>query len=78
MSDLFRPIDVGQLAHWLFSELETRDAAFGIPRQYFFRPQPTAAYRTRVFGQALDTPSLRPGCVVGATWNSRPYKPSTN
>jgi putative selenate reductase len=56
MSDLFRPIDVGQLAHWLFSELESRDSAFGIPRQYFFEPDPSAAYRTQVFGQALDTP----------------------
>jgi putative selenate reductase len=56
MSDLFHPIDVGQFTHWLFSELETRDSAFGIPRQYFFRPDPTAGYRTQVFGQALDTP----------------------
>jgi putative selenate reductase len=56
MSDLFRPIDVEQLAHWIFSELETRDSAFGIPRQYFFRPDPQATYRTRVFGQPLDTP----------------------
>ena len=56
MSDLFRPIDVEQLTHWIFNELETRDSAFGIPRQYFFRPDPQATYRTRVFGQPLDTP----------------------
>ena len=56
MSDLFHPIDVEQLAHWIFSELDARDSAFGIPRQYFFRPDPEAAYRTQVFGQPLDTP----------------------
>ena len=56
MSDLFHPIDMAQLAKWIFSELETRDSAFGIPRQYFFRPDLAATYRTQVFGQPLDTP----------------------
>ena len=56
MSELFRPITVQQLARWLFRELDGHDSAFGIPRQYFFRPNPKAPYRTQAFGQALDTP----------------------
>jgi len=56
VSDLFRPIGIDQLARWLFRELETRDSAFGIPQQHFYTPDPQAPYRTRVFGQAIDTP----------------------
>lgn len=56
MSDLFRPIAVAQLARWLFTELDRRKSAFGIPRQYFFAPDPDAPYRTQAFGQTLDTP----------------------
>ena len=56
MSDLFRPISVDQLAYWLFTELDDQNSAFGIPKQYFFAPDPTARYRVEVFGQSLDTP----------------------
>ena len=56
MSDLFRPIGVDQLAKWLFTELETRNSAFGIPKQHIFVPDPSATYRAQVFGQTLDTP----------------------
>jgi putative selenate reductase len=56
MSDLFRPISVDQLACWLFTELDDQNSAFGIPKQYFFAPDPTARYRVEVFGQSLDTP----------------------
>ncbi len=56
MSDLFRPIGVDQLAKWLFTELETRNSAFGIPKQHLFVPDPSAAYRAQVFGETLDTP----------------------
>ena len=56
MSDLFRPIGAGQLAKWVFEELDSQDSAFGIPRELFFVPDPGATYRTQAFGQALDTP----------------------
>ncbi len=56
MSDLFRPIGASQLARWVFEELDSQDSVFGIPRRYFFVPDPDASYRAQVFGQALDTP----------------------
>ncbi len=56
MSDLFRPIGAGQLASWVFEELDSQDSALGIPRKFFFVPDPGATYRTQAFGQALDTP----------------------
>ncbi len=56
MSDQFHPIDIKQLTRWLFTELDSRDSAFGIPRQFFFKPDPGAPYRTRAFGQLLETP----------------------
>jgi len=56
VSDLFRPIDVKQLAAWLFKELDGHNSAFGIPRQFFYVPDPAAPYRTRAFGQTLETP----------------------
>ena len=56
MSDLFRPISADQLARWLFKELESRDSAFGIPRQYFYSPDLYAPYRTRAFGHKIGTP----------------------
>ena len=56
MSDMFRPISSGQLARWLFTELDSKGSAFGIPQQHFFVPDAKAPYRTQAFGQALDTP----------------------
>ena len=56
MSDLFHPIGVEQLTRWLFTELDTRNSAFGIPGQFFYTPNPGASYRTQAFGQPLDTP----------------------
>ena len=38
MSDLFYPISSEQLIEWMFTELESRDSLFGIPRQHFFVP----------------------------------------
>jgi len=56
MSDMFRPIGADQLARWVFEELDGQDAIFGIPRDFFFHPDPEAPYRAEAFGQALDTP----------------------
>ena len=56
MSDQFHPIGARQLARWVFEELDSQDRVFGIPRKYFFVPDPGDPYRTQAFGQALDTP----------------------
>ena len=56
MSELFRPISTEQLAAWLFSELESHNSVFGIPRQHFFVPRADAVYRSSTFGHPLDTP----------------------
>ena len=56
MSELFRPISTKQLANWLFTELDSRDSAFGIPREHFFVPDANDRFRTKAFGQPLDTP----------------------
>ena len=56
MSDLFQPITAEQLVAWLFSELDSRDSAFGIPRQHFFVPRDDNPFRTTAFGHQLETP----------------------
>jgi len=56
MSDLFHPIGIGHLAEWLFTELDVKNSTFGIPKNFFFTPDPKAPYRTQAFGQTLDTP----------------------
>ena len=56
MSALFQPIAADQLFAWVFRELETRDAVFGIPRRRFFRPRDDERFATTVFGQRIGTP----------------------
>ena len=56
MTELFRSIAAEQLFAWTFSELDSRDSIFGIPRAHFFVPAATHSYRSSVFGQPLDTP----------------------
>ncbi|MBT8081710.1 MAG: putative selenate reductase subunit YgfK [Gammaproteobacteria bacterium] len=56
MSELFRAIATEQLVAWIGRELDDRGSIFGIPRRYFFVPATDAPYRTRIFGQRLDTP----------------------
>jgi putative selenate reductase len=56
MSELFRSIAAEQLVAWVFSELEQRDAIFGIPRKLFFVPQTSDNFQGSAFGQALETP----------------------
>jgi putative selenate reductase len=56
MSDLFQPITAEQLVAWVFSELDTRNSVFGIPRQHFFVPRKDNPFRTTAFGHALETP----------------------
>ena len=56
VSGLFQPISADQLFRWAFSELDSRDSVFGIPRQHFFVPRERSPYGTKVFGQPIDTP----------------------
>ena len=56
MSDLFHPISSEQLIGWVFTELETHESIFGIPRQHFFVPSGDDSFRTSAFGHLLETP----------------------
>jgi putative selenate reductase len=56
MSDLFQPISAEQLVAWVFSELDTDDSIFGIPRQHFYTPREDDPFRTTAFGHLLETP----------------------
>ena len=56
MSDLFQPVDSEKLIKWVFTELETRDSIFGIPRRHFFVPDENDPFRTAAFGHPLETP----------------------
>ena len=56
MSDRFQPLSISQIAPWVFGELDRRGTIFGIPQETFFRPQAGDAFRTAMYGQALETP----------------------
>lgn len=56
MSDRFRPLSMAQLTDWIFEELRTKDAIFGVPRSAFWVPDPQAPFRQQEFGHRLDTP----------------------
>ena len=56
MSELFQPISAKQLVAWVFSELDTHDSIFGIPRQHFYTPREDDPFRTTAFGHLLETP----------------------
>ncbi|MGI9610535.1 MAG: putative selenate reductase subunit YgfK, partial [Acidimicrobiia bacterium] len=56
MSDRFQPISMEHLTDWVFTELEDKDALFGIPRSAFFVPDPDHRYRIEKYGVEMDTP----------------------
>jgi putative selenate reductase len=56
MSDRFQPISMEQLTDWVFTELEEKDAIFGIPRKAFFTPNADDRFRQVNYGQTLETP----------------------
>ena len=56
MSDLFYPISSTQLIEWVFTELDSRDSIFGIPREHFFVPCEDDPFRTSAFDHPLETP----------------------
>ena len=56
MSGLFQPITADQLFSWVFSELDSCDSVFGIPREHLFMPGSDSVYESVVFGHRLETP----------------------
>jgi putative selenate reductase len=56
MSDELRPLTAEQLACWVFDEVDARGTVFGIPVADAFRPRAEHRFRTRVWGQWLETP----------------------
>ncbi len=56
MSDRFHLISMEQLTDWVFDELETKDALFGIPASAWFVPKPDDRFRIEKYGVELDTP----------------------
>jgi putative selenate reductase len=60
VSDQFQPIASEQLFDWVFTELDTRDSIFGIPRQHFFAPSETP------FGPAAGPHSQMAQNIVAA------------
>ena len=56
MSDRFHLISMEQLTDWVFDELETKNALFGIPRSGWFTPSVEDKFRTEKYGVELDTP----------------------
>ena len=56
MGDRFHPISMEQLTDWVFDELETKEAVFGVPRAAFFVPDPADRFKVDVYGRTLETP----------------------
>ncbi|MDH3606340.1 MAG: FAD-dependent oxidoreductase [Acidimicrobiia bacterium] len=56
MSDRFHLISMEQLTDWMFDELETKDALFGVPRSAWFVPKPEDKFRIEKYGVELETP----------------------
>ncbi len=55
MSDRFTPIPAGQLAQWIFHELDNRGSIFGIPTELFHDPY-KSPYSLKRYGCVLETP----------------------
>jgi NADPH-dependent glutamate synthase beta subunit-like oxidoreductase len=45
-----------QLTDWVFDELESKNALFGIPASAWFRPSPDDKFRIEKYGVELETP----------------------
>ncbi|MDD4734824.1 MAG: putative selenate reductase subunit YgfK [Kiritimatiellae bacterium] len=56
MSDRFQPMTMKQFTRWVFTELDQKQALFGIPKDLFFTPKPADPFRTAVYEQPLETP----------------------
>lgn len=75
MSDLFTPTPFADLATWIFTDLEKRNAIFDIDRNLFFEPKTSDAFRLELQGTTIATPfgvaagphtQLAPGII--ASW----------
>jgi len=57
MSDRMNPLGIESLAHWMFSEYESRGSIFSIPEHAFHRKNPSSdRLHVRVFGKSIETP----------------------
>ena len=54
MADRFVPLSAGQLAGWIFAELEEKHTIFGIPTELFWKARPELG--SEAFGHALEAP----------------------
>lgn len=55
-SDKFYPTPVEQLLKMMLTQYKSNGRIFGIPEALFFRPSPSDPFRTKRFGQLLETP----------------------
>jgi putative selenate reductase len=55
-SDKFYPTPLPQLLNIIFRQLDRKQAVFGIPKVLFFEPQTKDAFRSKRYGQLLETP----------------------
>ncbi|MBW2735866.1 MAG: putative selenate reductase subunit YgfK, partial [Deltaproteobacteria bacterium] len=56
MPDRFAPISLSRLTRWIFGELESHQATFGVPASLFFRPEAKDPFTLEHQGEALQTP----------------------
>ena len=76
MSDRFHPVSMEQLTRWVFTELDQKDAIFGIPRSAFFVPRRDHRFRVREYGvetevltaDVPESPTMRHG--ASSHWRS--------
>jgi len=56
MSDKFNIIPLKQLLQIILNQLDKANSLFGIPKELFFTPNTDYKFRTKRFGQLLETP----------------------
>ncbi len=56
MTDKFTPTSLKQLLQMILKEYNTKKSIFGIYEELFFKPSENDIFRTRRFGQLLETP----------------------
>ena len=55
-SDKFYPTPLPRLLEIILKQMDRNQAIFGIPKALFFEPQTTDAFRSKRYGQLLETP----------------------
>jgi putative selenate reductase len=56
MTDKFTPTPITELLKMIIRQFDTQGRIFGIPEELFFFPSPNDTFRSRRFGQLLETP----------------------